>query len=78
MDYVKEVTAIGGNELDELRYSPRRGRAGDPPRTPRSVPVAADVSQPEHDAAQRDVARSGQVINPAAAGDRQRDSGPSR
>ncbi len=75
VDYVKEVTAIGGNERDELRYSPRRERAGDPPR---AVPVAADASQPEHDAALRGLGRSGQAIDPAAAGDRQRDSGPSR
>ena len=76
VDYVKEVAAIGENERAELRYAPRRERAGDPPRSPRAVPVAADASHLEHDAALRDVER--RAINRAVVGDRQRDGGPSR
>ena len=78
VDYVKEMTAIGENNQAALRYSPRRGRAADPHRPPRAVPAAPDASRADHDAALGDLARSRQVINPAAVGDRQCDSGPSR
>ena len=47
-------------------------------KPPRGVPVAADASPADHDAALRDLGRSGQVINPAAAQGRHRDTGPSR
>ena len=50
----------------------------DPERPPSVIPAARDISQPEHDAALRDIGRSGQAINPAVVGDRQRDAGPSR
>ena len=74
VDYVKEVTAIGENEQAELGYGLRRERAGEPRRTLRGVPVAADASQPEHDAAPRNLGR--RAIDPAAVGNRRRDTGP--
>ena len=61
------------SEQAELRFAPRRDRAG---AASRVVGVAADASQPLHEAALRDAGR--RAINPAAAGDRQRDTGPSR
>ena len=78
VDYVKEVTSIGENDLATLRYAPRRGRAGGPERSPRAVPAAADAPQAGRDPVLGDLARSRQAIERAAAGGRQRDGGPSR
>ena len=70
VDYVREATAIGEDDKAALRYAPQR--------PPRAVPAAADAPPADHGAALRDLGRSRQVINPAAVGDRQRDTGPSR
>ncbi len=78
VDYVKEVTSIGENDLAKLRYTPRRPRAGGQERSPRAVPAAADAPQAGRDPVLGELARSRQAIERAAAGDRQRDSGPSR
>ena len=42
------------------------------------APEVGDAALPAHDAVLRDIARSHQAINPAAVGDRSRNTGPSR
>ena len=49
-----------------------------PSRAPRAVPEVGDAPQPDHGAAVRDLSRSAQTINPAAAGERRPDIGLSR
>ena len=72
--------SLGDERAEHQR--PAGGAGGtperEPERSPRAVPEVGDAPQPAHGAALRDLSRSAQVINPAAVGDRQRDTGPSR
>ena len=78
VSYVKEVTAVDDQAQAELRYPLRGAAARDPERSPRVARATRTSSPVEHDAPLRGLGRSSQVLNRAAAGDRQWDVGPSR
>ena len=72
--------SLGDAKADRERPEGRAGSGPerDPERWASTVPAAGDAPQADHDAALHDLSQSRQTINPAAVGDRQQESGPSR